>query len=56
MAPDSVLAYHTALQLHGKTYSVHNDYVCCSRSRVQPFEYEGQTFRAVLFPHALLEM
>ena len=54
MAPDAVLAYHTALQYHGKAYTVRNDYVCCSRSRVHAFEYEGQTFKAVLFPHALL--
>jgi predicted transcriptional regulator of viral defense system len=54
MAPDAVLAYHTAMQFHGKAYTVRNDYVCCSRSRVNPFEYEGQVFKAVLFPRALL--
>jgi predicted transcriptional regulator of viral defense system len=54
MAPDAVLAYHTALQYHGKVYTVRNDYVCCSRSRVHSFDYEGQMFKAVLFPRSLL--
>ncbi len=54
MAPDAVLAYHTAMQYHGKVYTVHNDYVCCSRSRAHSFDYEGQTFRAVSFPRSLL--
>lgn len=53
MAPDAVLAYHTAMQFHGKVYTVRNDYVCCSRSRVHSFEYEGQTFKATLFPRSL---
>jgi len=54
LTTDAVLAYHTALQFHGKAYSVRNDYVCCSRSRIEPFEYEGQTFRTVFFPRSLL--
>lgn len=54
MSPDAVLAYHTAMQFHGKAYTVHSEYVCCSRSRVHSFKYEGQTFRAVLFPRSLL--
>jgi len=54
MAPDAVLAYHTAMQFHGKAYTIRNDYVCCSRSRVHSFEYEGQTFKVVLFPRSLL--
>ncbi len=54
MAPDAVLAYHTAMQFHGKVYAVRNDYACCSRSRVHSFEYEGQTFKAVLPPRSLL--
>lgn len=54
MAPDAVLAYHTAMQFHGKVYTLRNDYVCCSRSRTHSFEYEGQTFKAVLFPRSLL--
>lgn len=54
MASDAVLAYHTAMQFHGKVYTVRNDYVCCSRSRVHSFDYEGQTFKAVLFPRSLL--
>jgi predicted transcriptional regulator of viral defense system len=54
MAADSVVAFHTAMQFHGKVYTVRNDYVCCSHSRVRPFEYNGQAFRAVLFPRALL--
>ena len=54
MATDAVLAYHTAMQFHGKVYTLRNDYVCYSRSRAHSFEYEGQTFKAVLFPRSLL--
>lgn len=54
MASDAVLAYHTALQFHGKVYTIRNDYLCCSRQRPQSFDYEGQTFRAVLCPRPLL--
>lgn len=55
MVPDAVLAYHTALQFYGKSYSLWSDYVCLSHSRLQPFEYEGQTFKSVLFPQSLVE-
>lgn len=55
MALDAVLAYHTALQFHGKVYSLRNDYICLSHSRPQPFDYVGQTFKSVLFPQALVE-
>ena len=55
MAADSVIAYHTALQFHGKVYSIRNDYLFYSRTRIHPFEYDGQVFKSVLFPRPLLD-
>ena len=55
MAPDSVLAYHTALQFYGKAYSYWSSYIYLSHSRLRPFEYEGQTFKPVLFPQSLVK-
>jgi predicted transcriptional regulator of viral defense system len=55
IAPDAVIAYHTALRFYGKAYSLWSNYVCLSHTRLQPFEYEGQTFKSVLFPQSLVE-
>lgn len=52
--PDAVLAYHTALQFLGRAYSVQNNYVFCSKSRIHPFKYNNHSFKSVLFPHSLL--
>jgi predicted transcriptional regulator of viral defense system len=54
LAEDAVLAYHTALEFHGKAYSVHErlNYLTASASR--PFQFRSQTFRGVAFPRALV--
>lgn len=53
LAEDAVLAYHTALQFHGRAHSnlEHFTYLTARRSR--PFKFRGQRFRAVPFPKAL---
>ncbi|MBW1741362.1 MAG: transcriptional regulator [Deltaproteobacteria bacterium] len=53
MAPDSVLAYHTALELHGKAYSVYEEFVYLTRSRSRPLNFRGQKYRGVAFPKKL---
>jgi len=55
MAPDSVLAYHTALELHGKAYSVHEEFLYLTRSRSRPLNFRGQRYRGVAFPKKLIE-
>ena len=53
VAPDSVLAYHTALELHGKAYSVHEEFVFLTRSKIRPLNFRGQRYRGVTFPKKL---
>jgi len=53
MTDDAVLANHSALQFHGKAYSVHRRFPYLPRHSRRPFEYQGQEFTAVPFPKAL---
>lgn len=52
-ATDSVLAYHSALELHGVVYSVFGQFTFLSSQKIKPFEYSGQWFKPVIFPLAL---
>ncbi len=52
-ADDAVLAYHAALQFHGKAYSVSNRFTYATRHRLRPFEFRGAKFVAVLLPATL---
>lgn len=53
MTDDAVLAYHTALQLHGKAYSVRDEFLYCTKRLPRPAKFRGFTFRAVAFPKKL---
>jgi predicted transcriptional regulator of viral defense system len=53
-APDSVLAYHTALAVHGKTYSVHRQFQFLTETNARPFKFRDGQFRPVRFPKALV--
>jgi len=53
MAPDSVLAYHTALELQGKAYSTYEEFVYLTRSRSRPLSFRGLRFQGVSFPKKL---
>ena len=53
MARDSVLAYHTALELYGKAYSVYEEFVYLTRSGIRPLNFRGQRYRGVAFPKKL---
>ncbi len=53
MTTDSVLAYHTALQFHGKTYSVRRQFTYLTHSRPRPVRFREYEFRAVSYPEAL---
>ena len=50
---DSILAYHTALELHGVAYSVFEQFYFLTSQKIKPFEFEGRVFQPVTFPVAL---
>ncbi len=55
MAEDAVLAYHTALDLHGKAHSVHERFLYLTGNRAKAYSlyFRGDEFRGVLFPRIL---
>jgi predicted transcriptional regulator of viral defense system len=53
LAPDATLAYHTALELHGKAHSPTQEFYYLSCFAARPLEFRGQRFRAVRPPTAL---
>ena len=55
-APDSVIAYHAALQLHGKAYSVFRRFTYLTTHRLAPMEYRGQEFIPVPIPPRLQKL
>jgi predicted transcriptional regulator of viral defense system len=52
-ADDAVVAYHAALQFHGKAYSISSRFTYLTRRRLRPFEFRGAEFVAVLLPATL---
>lgn len=53
LTPDAVVAYHAALQLHGKAYSVSRRFTYLTRRRTKPFRFRGAEFVSVPVPPAL---
>ncbi len=54
LADDTVLGYHTALELHGKAHSVFQQFYFLTATAPRPFRFRGQHFRAVAFPRKLV--
>ena len=52
-ADDAVLAYHTALEVHGKAHSVFERHFFQSSRPLRPFTFRSHRFVCVLFPKAL---
>ena len=52
-ADDAVLAYHTALEVHGKAHSVFERYFFQSGKPLRPLTFRSYRFECVLFPKAL---
>jgi predicted transcriptional regulator of viral defense system len=50
---DSVIAYHSALEFFGKSYSIYHAHTYLTRSRPRNFIYDGIRFRAVQTPKNL---
>lgn len=55
MTEDAVLGYHTALELHGKAYSMFFRYYYFSLSRSLSLQFRSNTFQSVAVPQALRE-
>jgi predicted transcriptional regulator of viral defense system len=56
LAPDGVVAYHAALQFHGKAYSLWNRYHYLTRGRQRRFAFGDQEFVPVQAPAALRDL
>ncbi|NGX49345.1 MAG: hypothetical protein K940chlam5_00943 [Candidatus Anoxychlamydiales bacterium] len=57
LSEDSVLAYQTALALHGKNNTISNLFYYLTRTRKKKdFEFQGNIYRAVSIPSPLIEI
>jgi predicted transcriptional regulator of viral defense system len=55
MSVDAVIAYHTALEFHGKAYSVYKRLYYVSERKSLPLKFQSYEFTRVPVPHLLLE-
>jgi len=53
MTADAVLAYHTALEFHGKAYSLYTKLLYISASKSLPLTFQSHEIRGVPVPHPL---
>ncbi len=53
MTADAVLAYHTALEFHGKAYSVYTRLYYVSKSKSLPLRFQSHEFTRAPVPHPL---
>ena len=54
LTPDAVLAYHTALEFHGKAYSVYMQFHYVSAKKSTPLSFQGHEFIRAPVPPALV--
>lgn len=50
---DSIIAYHSALELHGLAYSTFQQFTFITQKKIKPFEIDSQWFQPVQIPIAL---
>lgn len=55
VSKDSILAYHTALELHGFAYSSFEQFTFLTAHKIKPFEFQHQWFQPVAIPSALAQ-
>ena len=53
MAEDAILAYLTALEFHGKAYSIHNMLLYVSSNKSLPLKFQKYKIRGILTPSLL---
>ena len=53
---DSVLSYHTALELHGRAYSVWQHLAYLASRPVEPLTFRSHIYRGARFPEALVRL
>lgn len=53
LAPDAVLAYHTALEYAGHAYSLWHERLIMTSTQIRAFEFQNCRFRSVGIPAAL---
>ncbi len=56
LTPDAVLSHHTALEFHGKAYSIHTHLVYSASRPVGRFSFREHVFRGVKFHETLLRL
>jgi len=54
ISKEAVLAYHTALEAHGKAYSVYEHFTYLVSRPVPPITFRAHLFKGVRFPKALV--
>lgn len=52
---DAVIAYHSAFDLHGVSYSLHHQCLYLSEQLIRPFKFNEADFIRLPFPNSLLE-
>ncbi len=50
---DSILSHHTALEYHGRAYSVWQHFIYSASRPIRPLTFRSQVFRGAQFPAAL---
>ena len=53
MTPDAVLSHHTALEFHGRAYSVQEHFTYSASRPLGPLMFRSHVFRGTKFPQAL---
>ncbi len=53
LADDTILSFHTALEVFGKAYSIFEKYTFFSSRQLQPFTFQAHRFERVNFPKSL---
>ena len=55
MTKDAILAYHTAMEFHGRAYSVFWKLYYLTEHKSQPVKFGSNEFQCVLYPRSLVE-
>ena len=53
LAPDALIAYHTALQFHGVAYSIYFQHVFQSEEKIRDFQFRQDRFTVTKYPKSL---